>query len=65
VTDPLPPDPDDQDRTATIERRCPDCGFDPTAVEHFDDWDQDATALEQEYWRPAHHARDVTRPRSV
>ena len=32
-TDPLPPEPDDKDWTWTLQRVCPECGFDAGAIE--------------------------------
>jgi hypothetical protein len=34
VTTPIAPEPDTKDWTWAIHRSCPDCGFDPRAVEH-------------------------------
>lgn len=36
VTEPATPEPDAKDWTWAITTRCPDCGFDPTAVRHAD-----------------------------
>jgi hypothetical protein len=125
VSSPPVPEPDTKDWTWAIRRPCPDCGFDPSAVEHedvpaltrryaatvraaatrasgcarpepttwspieygchvrdacklfavrlhrmldeddplFDNWDQDATALEKRYWEqePAELAEQLGR----
>jgi hypothetical protein len=62
TTEPLAPPPETKDWTFVIERPCPECGFDPSAVDVRDGLGSRITSAAEVLGRAAREVRGTERP---